>query len=62
IKIPLQSRIIAIAESYDYLTNKPNNRHSYSKRRAFAEIRKNSGKQFDPEIIRIFTSEVFPGL
>ena len=62
IKIPLQSRIIAIAEAYDYLTNKPNDNRSYSKRRAFAELRKSSGMQFDPEIFKIFAAEVFPEL
>ncbi|HRX42576.1 MAG TPA: diguanylate cyclase [Clostridia bacterium] len=62
IKIPVQSRIIAIAEAYDYLTNRPGGRRPFSKRRAFAELRKGSGKQFDPEIFRLFAAEVFPEL
>lgn len=60
VEIPLFSRIIAVAESYDFLTNRPGVKRSYTKRRAFAEIRKGEGRQFDPEIVKIFAVEVFP--
>lgn len=62
IKIPVQSRIMAIAEAYDYMTNRPNGRRPLSKRRAFAELRKGSGKMFDPDIVNVFAAEVYPKL
>jgi len=62
IRIPVQSRIIAIAEAYDFLTNKPGGKRSFSKRRAFAELRKGSGSQFDPQLVSMFANDVLPGL
>jgi diguanylate cyclase (GGDEF)-like protein len=52
--IPRVARIIAIADSYDAMTSERPYRKTLSKQTALDEIRKNSGKQFDPEITRIF--------
>jgi HD-GYP domain-containing protein (c-di-GMP phosphodiesterase class II) len=57
-QIPLQSRIIAIAEAYDAMTNDAPNRKAYSKVYAIEEIRKHSGSQFDPDIAGIFIKSI----
>jgi len=54
--IPLLSRIISVADAYDAMTNDRTYRKALSKEIAIAEIRKNSSKQFDPEIVDIFIS------
>jgi len=53
--IPLVSRIIALADSYDAMISERPYRNALSEEQALLEIRKNSGTQFDPEIVRIFT-------
>ena len=53
-KIPLLSRIIAIVDAFDAMTNDRAYRSAMTRREALEEIRKNSGTQFDPEISRIF--------
>lgn len=52
--IPLLARIIAIADSYDAMTSQRTYRKAVSDAAAKAEIIKNGGTQFDPEIARIF--------
>ena len=51
-EIPKSARIIAVVESYDGMTNKTNS--SLSKIEAIEQIKKLSGKKFDPEIVDIF--------
>lgn len=57
-EIPLQSRIIALADTYDAITSERSYRSALSEETAIEEIRKNAGKQFDPEIARIFIEKV----
>lgn len=52
-EIPVMARIIAIAETYDVLTN-PMFDGSMTKEAALAEIKKYSGINFDPEIAEKF--------
>lgn len=52
--IPLLSRILAIADAYDAMTSDRPYRKAMSKELAIAEIAKNSGTQFDPEIVKLF--------
>lgn len=52
-EIPIISRIIAIAENYDELTNELS-KNAMSKDEALQEIKKQSGIKFDPEIVEIF--------
>jgi diguanylate cyclase (GGDEF)-like protein/putative nucleotidyltransferase with HDIG domain len=52
-EIPIISRIIAIAENYDEMTNELN-KNAMSKDEALQEIIKQSGIKFDPEIVEIF--------
>lgn len=53
-KIPMTSRIIAIADAYDAMRSRRTYRNSLSRERTIDEIKKNSGIQFDPEIVKIF--------
>lgn len=53
-----KSRIIAVADAYDAMTTDRPYRKALSKQEAAEEIRKNAGKQFDPEIVKIFLEQV----
>jgi diguanylate cyclase (GGDEF)-like protein len=57
-EIPFQSRIIAIADAYDAMTSERNYRNALSKEEVIEELQKNSGTQFDPELVRIFIEKV----
>jgi len=61
-EIPYMSRIISIAEAYDAMTSKAPYRRPLSPRKAYLEIRKNSGSQFDPVLSKLFLQEVWPDL
>jgi putative nucleotidyltransferase with HDIG domain len=57
-KIPLFSRIIAVADAYDAMTNQRSYKKSLNKHEAVQELIKNKGKQFDPDIVDIFIEKV----
>lgn len=57
-EIPLEARIIAIAEAYDAMTAEMPFRRALSKKEAVREIRQNAGTQFDPEVARVFITKV----
>ena len=57
-KIPFLSRIVAIVDSFDAMTNNRAYRAAMTKGEAIEEIRRNSGTQFDPEIVKIFIEKV----
>ncbi len=52
-KIPLLSRIAAIADTYEVITNGRPYRKPLSYGKVIAEIKKCSGTQFDPELVTI---------
>lgn len=56
--IPLLSRIIAVVDAYDAMTQNRPYRKALSKEIAVSEIVLNSGTQFDPAIARIFVEKV----
>ncbi|GAI65284.1 unnamed protein product, partial [marine sediment metagenome] len=56
--ISLQARIIAIADSYDAMTSDRTYWKRLSEKEAIDEIRRCSGRQFDPEIVKIFIEKV----
>ena len=60
-EIPLISRIIAIVDAYDAMTNDRPYRKAMSHLDAIERIGRNAGTQFDPDIARIFT-EMFSDL
>ncbi len=51
--IPLGSRIIAIADTYDAITSSRAYRRARSEAEALAEFERCSGTQFDPEIVEV---------
>lgn len=57
-EIPLVSRIIAVADTYDAITNKRPYREVLSKEAAVKEIVNNSGTQFDPAIVKTFLDNI----
>jgi len=57
-EIPIQSRIIAIADAYDAMTSFRTYREPLTKEQAIQELLKNRGKQFDAKLIDIFVTKV----
>ncbi len=53
-EIPLESRVIAVADTYDAMTSDRAYRKGLGHARAIEEIRNFAGRQFDPEIARAF--------
>ena len=53
-EIPLVSRVISVADAFDAMISDRPYRKGLSIHNAREEIRKNSGTQFDPEIVEIF--------
>jgi len=52
--IPLECRILAIADAYDAMTSNRPYRKAMSQEQAFNELMANSGLQFDPKLVPIF--------
>lgn len=55
-QIPISSRIIAIADTYDAMTSSRSYRVALSHQQAIDEIRRCSGTQFDPKLAELFIS------
>nr|WP_243426445.1 diguanylate cyclase [Caldicoprobacter guelmensis] len=53
-EIPLLCRILAVVDAYDAMTHDRVYRKALSENEAIAEIKKNSGTQFDPKIVDVF--------
>ncbi|MDP9491154.1 MAG: response regulator [Actinomycetota bacterium] len=54
-EIPLAGRIVAVADAFDSMTNRPAHRDSLAPAAALAEIRGESGLQFDPLVVEALT-------
>jgi len=59
--IPLMARILAIAETYDAMTSDRPYRTARTAQEAAEEIQACAGRQFDPELARIFCETVLEG-
>ena len=53
-EIPLCARIVAVADVFDALSHKRCYKESWTIEDSFNEIEKNSGTQFDPEVVKAF--------
>ncbi len=58
-EIPLQSRIITVADVYDAITAERPYRKGMEKEKALEFMIENSGKLFDPELVEIFLKILF---
>ncbi len=57
-QIPLESRIITVADAFDAMTSTRSYRDPLSVSEALDEILKNSGTQFDPRVVDTFVEYV----
>ncbi len=57
-QIPIEARIIALADSYDAMSSERPYRKALNEEVILYEIRKNSGYQFDPAIAKVFVEKV----
>lgn len=61
-EISINARIITIADAYEAMTANRPYREAQSKEVAILELEKYAGKQFDPEIVKVFVEKVAPEL
>jgi HD-GYP domain-containing protein (c-di-GMP phosphodiesterase class II) len=57
-EIPLLSRMISIADTYDVMTGRDSYRSPVSSAEAIEELRRVSGSQLDGELVEIFVEKV----
>jgi len=56
-RIPLQARIVTIADSFDAITHRRRYSHARSLGEAVRAIREGRGTQFDPQLVDLFLSQ-----
>ncbi|MGB7595571.1 MAG: diguanylate cyclase, partial [Erysipelotrichaceae bacterium] len=61
-EISLEARMIALADAYDAMTTDRPYRKGLEPSQAIYEIRKYAGRQFDPELAKLFIENVVPNL
>ena len=59
-QIPLAARLFAVVDVWDALISDRPYRSAWSKEKAFKYIKEQSGKYFDPEIVKIFLKTIKP--
>lgn len=57
-EIPLQSKIISIADAYDAMTSHRAYREDMSLSEVIGEFKRNAGSQFDAEILKVFIDQI----
>lgn len=53
-QIPLQARILAVADTFDSMTAERPYRNTPGEKRAVEELKTNAGAQFDPKVLEVF--------
>lgn len=59
-EIPIEARIIAVADAYDAMTSERSYKKACSKDEAITELKRCSGTHFDPQIVAAFVNKVMP--
>jgi len=57
-EIPICSRIIAVVDAFDAMTNDRSYRKAMPTEAALAEIHRHAGTQFDPKVVEAFAAEL----
>ena len=58
LSIPLESRMISIANAFEMMTGKRSYRYTLTKEEAITELRNHKSTQFDPELVEVFINRV----
>jgi len=58
LKIPFLARVFAVINAYDVMTHDRAYREAVAPEKAIEELRRNAGRQFDPELTEIFIRNV----
>jgi putative nucleotidyltransferase with HDIG domain len=59
-KIPLETRIITIAEAFDVMVSKTSYKVPMNFETALEELKKHAGTQFDPKLVKVFVKHIKP--
>jgi len=57
-EIPIQARIVSIADAFDVMITERNYKQTMSKEDAIEELIRCKGTQFDPELVDVFVKEI----
>ena len=57
-EIPLEARILAIADAFAAMTSERNYSAALSHEEAVEEIQRSAGTQFDPELVEVFLTTI----
>ncbi len=57
-EIVWKARVISVADAFDAMTCERPYRKAFSQEEAVEELKKNAGKQFDPDIVNVFIEKV----
>ena len=61
-QIPLESRILAIADTFEAMSSARPYRPAFSREEVIEELRKGAGTQFDPNLVEVFLGIIEAGL